>query len=613
MISKFSLPVRDFYPGPAILPGVLRRRPLVLVVAFFTTFFFYTFIYPSASGKLASSRSGSVLESAKKSPWAQRQQNFPVDSYRPLPVGRPLELPKIQHTFSGESSAEREIRLSRLAAVKASFAHSWQGYRKHAWLKDELKPLTGKSHDSFGHWAATMVDSLDSLWILGFRDEFDEAVDAIAGIDFSTSTAKTLSVFEVTIRYLGGLLSAYDLSGRGVLLEKALELAEMIFTAFDTPNHMPVPYWDWENARDDGPQDTSSRAVSADIGSLTLEFTRLSQISGDPKYFDAVQRISDIFATQQENSTIPGLWPVFVDALTLDFYAGNQYSLGALADSLYEYIPKMYILLGGLLPSYADMYLSFIEAAKKHIFFRALNPPSVPILVPGSAITHGYTVSLDTTAQHLGCFLGGMVGIGAKTFSRPQDVETAAQLTDGCVWGYEAMPSGIMPEIIHTVACDVKTNPECTWSDEAWHEAVLDSVNRPANTSAEEIISARYLTPGIVQIADGRYILRPEAIESVFIMYRITGDRRWQDKAWRMFQAIEKATRTDIAYAALENVAFEKPEKRDSMESFWTAETLKYFYLTFAEDSLVSLDEWVFNTEAHPFKRPKAKKGWLGW
>jgi len=115
---------------------------------------------------------------------------------------------------------------------------------------------------------------------------------------------------------------------------------------------------------------------------------------------------------------------------------------------------------------------------------------------------------------------------------------------------------------------------------------------------------------------DSRYILRPEAIESVFYMWRITGDPIWQDKGWRMWESIEKASWTQLAYSAVSNVNDIESAKLDSMErhafisfillmcSFWLAETLKYFYLLFSEPNLVSLDEWVFNTEAHPFKRP---------
>lgn len=92
-------------------------------------------------------------------------------------------------------------------------------------------------------------------------------------------------------------------------------------------------------------------------------------------------------------------------------------------------------------------------------------------------------------------------------------------------------------------------------------------------------------------------------------MYRITGDPTWMDKGWAMFQATVRATRTESANSAISDVMFEVPELRDEMESFWLAETLKYYYLLFSEPDVISLDEWVLNTEAHPFRRPTRKSG----
>lgn len=97
---------------------------------------------------------------------------------------------------------------------------------------------------------------------------------------------------------------------------------------------------------------------------------------------------------------------------------------------------------------------------------------------------------------------------------------------------------------------------------------------------------------------------RPEAIESVFILYRITGDESFRDRAWDMFNNIVRNSITNIAHAALDDCTREDPPKADRMESFWLAETLKYFYLIFSEPSHVSLDDYVLNTEAHPLKRP---------
>jgi mannosyl-oligosaccharide alpha-1,2-mannosidase len=97
---------------------------------------------------------------------------------------------------------------------------------------------------------------------------------------------------------------------------------------------------------------------------------------------------------------------------------------------------------------------------------------------------------------------------------------------------------------------------------------------------------------------------RPEAIESVFILYRLTGDRSLQDRAWNIFNTIVGHTLTDIAHASLDDCTVLNPPKADRMESFWMAETLKYFFLIFSEPDVVSLDRYVLNTEAHPLKRP---------
>ena len=106
------------------------------------------------------------------------------------------------------------------------------------------------------------------------------------------------------------------------------------------------------------------------------------------------------------------------------------------------------------------------------------------------------------------------------------------------------------------------------------------------------------------EVGDGRYVLRPEAIELIFYMYRITGDAKYQDIAWEMWEAVSNHTQTDFGNAAISNV-METPVKiYDSMESFWLAETLKYFYLIFTDPDEISLDEFVLNTEAHPFRIP---------
>jgi mannosyl-oligosaccharide alpha-1,2-mannosidase len=88
------------------------------------------------------------------------------------------------------------------------------------------------------------------------------------------------------------------------------------------------------------------------------------------------------------------------------------------------------------------------------------------------------------------------------------------------------------------------------------------------------------------------------------MLYRLTADPNLPDRAWKMFNSIVSITKTSIAHAALDDCTSNPPLVQDRMESFWLAETLKYFYLIFSEPNLISLDDYVLNTEAHPLKRP---------
>ncbi|PKY30756.1 glycoside hydrolase [Rhizophagus irregularis] len=113
------------------------------------------------------------------------------------------------------------------------------------------------------------------------------------------------------------------------------------------------------------------------------------------------------------------------------------------------------------------------------------------------------------------------------------------------------------------------------------------------------------LPDGIYKL-NGNYLLRPETVESLFILYRVTGDKSYQEKGWKIWKAIEKWCKTESAYSGLYNVASNKEiVQNNNMESFFLAETLKYLYLLFSTPDVISLDDYVFNTEAHPLLRMK--------
>jgi mannosyl-oligosaccharide alpha-1,2-mannosidase len=182
--------------------------------------------------------------------WSKPPVHFPISSTAiiPLPTGKPKAIPKIQFDFQPESVEQKRAREKNLALIKRAFQHAWDGYRKNAMGHDEVRPVSGKARDPFMGWGATLVDSLDTLWIMGLKDEFEEAVEATKKIDFHMSNRTDIPLFETVIRYMGGLIGAYDVSGQKykVLLDKAVELTEVLMGAFDTPNRMPITYYKWK-------------------------------------------------------------------------------------------------------------------------------------------------------------------------------------------------------------------------------------------------------------------------------------------------------------------------------------------------------------------------------
>lgn len=395
-------------------------------------------------------------------------------------------IPQIQAPKPKEDAVARDERLTRLAAVKESFIHSWTGYKKYAWGHDEIKPISAQYQDPFGGWAATLVDSLDTLWLMGLKDDFESAVKACDDIDFTTTKAKDINVFETTIRYLGGFLAAYELSDKQYpsLLNKSTEVASLLMTAFDTPNRMPIPRFNWRDYVQGKAQRAPTTVLLAEIGSLSLEFTKMSQLTGDMQYYDAVQRIYDELEGAQSKTRLPGMWPVLIDASTSPMsFKGDGFSLGGMSDSAYEYLPKQYLLLGGALEQPRKMYEKFIDVAEKHLLRRALHQGNLPIRFFGDAHIskppNGEPVVITTfRTQHLTCFTGGMVGMAAKIFDRPADLKVAAELTDGCVWSYSGTPSGVGPEIFFYIPCELDDEQDgCQWSD----SRVSDSWSGPKN------------------------------------------------------------------------------------------------------------------------------------
>merc|ERR1711871_641094 len=160
---------------------------------------------------------------------------------------------------------------SRAQAVKAAMQHCWSNYKSRAWGMDELKPVSGRGDNNWGGMGMTLLDSLDTLWVMGMREEFDEAQEWVQK-SLSFNKNRMVSTFETTIRALGGLLSAYDLSEESIFLEKAKDLGARLFKAFSTPSGLPNGQINLATGSSSNAGWTGSAAILAEIGTLQLEF-----------------------------------------------------------------------------------------------------------------------------------------------------------------------------------------------------------------------------------------------------------------------------------------------------------------------------------------------------
>ncbi|KAI9112575.1 hypothetical protein K1719_016498 [Acacia pycnantha] len=442
------------------------------------------------------------------------------------------------------------VSIQRREKVKDAMLHAWTSYEKYAWGTDELQPQTRNGVDSFGGLGATIVDSLDTLYIMGLEDQFQRAREWIANsLDFNKNIE--VSVFETTIRVLGGLLSAYDLSGDKIFLEKARELADKLLPAWDSPTGIPFNRINLAYGNPHNPSWTGGNSILADSGSEQLEFIALSQRTKDPKY---QQKAEKVIREIQKNFPDDGLLSVQIDPRT-GVASYGSITFGAMGDSFYEYLLKAWIQ--GNKTEEVKFYREMWEKSMKGLesLIKRSNPSSF------AYIAEKVGTSLIDKMDELACFVPGMVALGSFGYNSGEAekiLALAEELAWTCYNFYQSTPTKLAGENYY------------------FHEGKDMNVGTSWN------------------------ILRPETIESLFYLWRFTGNKTYQDWGWNIFQAFEKNSRIETGYVGLRDVV--SGAKDNTMQSFFLAETLKYLYLLFSPPSVIPLDAWVLNTEAHPLR-----------
>ncbi|KAL3966289.1 endoplasmic reticulum Man9GlcNAc2 1,2-alpha-mannosidase [Sarotherodon galilaeus] len=370
----------------------------------------------------------------------------------------------------------------RLVAVQEAFRHAWKGYKDFAWGHDELRPVS-KSYSEWFGLGLTLIDALDTMWILNLKEEFEEAKAWVA-TELTFNKNIDVNLFETTIRILGGLLSTYHLTGETLFLDKAKDIGSRLMPAFNTPSK--IPYSDVNIGKGTAhPPHWTSDSTVAEVTSIQLEFRELSRLTQEPLY-QGEKLVRETISTK----------------------------LGFLGPAFWR-----------------NSSLSFI------------------------------------TADHLVCFLPGTLALGSYSGLPSDHMDLARQLMETCYQMYVQMETGLSPEIVYF----------------NMHQGSTRDID--------------------VKLADRHNLLRPETVESLFYLYRFTKDHKYQDWGWEILQNFNRYSKVSSGgYTSINNVRDpDYPNPRDKMDSFFLGETLKYFYLLFSDDpNLISLDQFVFNTEAHP-------------
>ncbi|KAL5010690.1 hypothetical protein ScPMuIL_012995 [Solemya velum] len=359
-----------------------------------------------------------------------------------------------------------------------------------------------------------------------------------------------MSVFETNIRFVGGLLSAFALTGDVMFKDKALVIAKKLLPAFNTPTGIPHSMvnlktgtsrnWGWASA---------GCSILSEFGSMHLEFVYLSDITGNPVFTNKVMKIRE---TLQQLEKPQGLYPNYLNPKT-GKWGQHHTAIGALGDSFYEYLLKAWLMSGKTDTESRTMYDDAVKAIEEKLVKTS----------PGGLryVAEYKSGRLENKMDHLGCFAGGMFALGAAGSDDEEKYkQLGADIANTCHESYDRSATKLGPEAFRfdggTEAKSVKQNEKY-------------------------------------------YILRPEVLETHFYMWRLTKDQKYRDWAWEAVQALEKWCRVDGGYTGIRDVYQLNPPQDDVQQSFFLAETLKYLYLIFSEDDTIPLDKWIFNTEAH--------------
>ena len=444
----------------------------------------------------------------------------------------------------------------KMTAIRDEMAFAWNEYRKYAWGYDFLLPVSKKGKNKF-NGGISIIDSLDTLILMNLTEEYTQSYNWILE-NFSLIHTQLYSIFEITIRELGGLLSAYELTQEKLFLDKATLLGDSLSQAFLSTGLF---------SRKGAFKDNNLVMISdlliylSDLGSIQLEFDKLSYHTKNTTYSYLASKAHDtIFRMYCNQSIYPSTFFVY-DAHKED----DTYSFDSNGDSFYEYLIKLYILSNGTSKIYFQHYLDSISEMKNKLLYKTKQNTFL------ISKQHDFSIY---QMSHFAAFISGTLAIGSVKQNpyKQEDLEIAHNIVMTFIKLSKMTSSGLVPQLI---------------------QLDIDKKNKVH-----------------IEMEDPSYNLRPELVESLFILYRFTGKKIYRKEAWNIFKRIRRICRIKHGYGNLIDTNRRPFEISNFMDSYFLAETLKYLYLIFTDSTFIPLSRYVFNTEAHPFEIMSINNGY---
>ncbi|KAG0380143.1 mannosyl-oligosaccharide alpha-1,2-mannosidase [Mortierella sp. AD032] len=510
------------------------------------------------------------------------QQQSQQQNRRQLRIQYDFEISPV-HT----ADAKADQTDGRLIAIKDMIRHAWFGFmlKMETYNNNDIRQQDIKSKTQRIQLRGEWIDVMDTLLMASMTDEYNLAKSKILELFGSRGVAQKQS-----IPYGDRPLRKQGEKG-DVAVEQVQEQEQS---------------QEQEDINDGESNDADTHGIGffetvvRQLGGL-LSIYELERAQGkeDPKILEAAVELGDqlALAFQGPNKALPANTIFSSGRVGFNKVLAGKVSLAEVSTFQLEFRQLSYL-------SSNDKYK---DLAEKNIKYLASLNPRVPGLYPA------YFDPKDGAASEyvasFGSLSDGFYEYLLKTYLLTGD----AKFKDLYISSIEAMHKHLISHSQKTSAPHLVLGVYDTVTDTLVPK--MDHLNSATGLGADEIA---FLRPEFSKgeefemlphgsgfyVIDPEFALRPETVESLFILYRTTGDSKYQEYAWKIAQAIEKHCRTKDGYSGLINVMDASEGMTDTMPSHFMSQTLKYLYLIFDDPEVTSLDDYIFNTEGHLFKYP---------